>query len=734
MDRKKQSRQTPNRPPGAAVVAVISALALVLIGSGYWYYLAEAAEIGREKTYTLTAIGELKSRQIRQWREERLDEAGRVASDPILVGLVEDRLRFPAEEIPRSRLAKGLQVELADRAHASAMIFDARENLLAASGQDGKPASDATLRAVREALATGLPAFSDFYLTSDQVVHIDIAVPIKTHGGKPQAVLILCQEARSYLYPLLQLWPVPSRSAETYLIARDGGEVVFLSDVRHQESSPALARRYPLTDTGQSFVQAALGKTGIFEGKDYRGVDVLSFLLPVPGSPWFLVSEVDAEEIFAEARSRAMAVTFVVGLLVLMAATLVVAFYRNRQAKILKGLLIAEQQRADALDTAQKISGRHHDILQTAKDGFCMVDPSARILEVNDAFCNMLGYSERELLSMNIRDVEAGMSPEMIQARVQMITEHGSDLFESRHRRKDGRIIDVEVSIQHRSSEGLMVAFHRDITGRKRDEQLLAENALTLRRTNEELNKSLLTAKELAAKAEAAARAKSDFLAVMSHELRTPLNGVLGYSELLAATRLDDEQQDFLRTIRDSGEHLLGIVNDILDFSSIEKGTMSLESAPLTISHLLESSTGPIRKSAGDKGLTFGCEVDPGVPDRIAGDERRIRQVLLNLLGNAVKFTAGGSVLLRVSLSSSDLRDFVNFSVRDTGPGIAPETLARLFRPFIQGDSALSRGFEGTGLGLAISQKLAEAMGGNITAASSPGMGSTFTFCLPTGV
>jgi len=250
-----------------------------------------------------------------------------------------------------------------------------------------------------------------------------------------------------------------------------------------------------------------------------------------------------------------------------------------------------------------------------------------------------------------------------------------------------------------------------------------------LRKMNRHLEDAKVRAEDLALKAEASARAKNEFLAVMSHELRTPLNGVLGFAELLSFSELDDEQKDSVQMIANSGNHLLAVVNDILDFSSIEKGALAIQAAPLTIAELVKSAGRTVQKSTAGKGLAFRCEVAADVPEQILGDEHRIRQILINLLGNAVKFTTGGSVVLRVATSSAP--PALAFSVEDTGIGIPPQTLALLFKPFSQADSSRSRAFEGTGLGLAISQRLAEAMDGSITVVSTPGRGSTFTFQFP---
>ena len=231
--------------------------------------------------------------------------------------------------------------------------------------------------------------------------------------------------------------------------------------------------------------------------------------------------------------------------------------------------------------------------------------------------------------------------------------------------------------------------------------------------------------------ANAATRAKTEFLANMSHELRTPLNGVLGLSELLSYTPLNEEQIDYVHTITESGEHLLSVVNDILDFASMENSSLSIHAEPLKVADLIKASLDTIRKTADDKGLALRCEVADGTPERIMGDGHRIRQILINLLGNAVKFTASGSVVLRVATTINSGRRFLNFRCEDTGIGIAPETIKRLFEPFMQGELEMNRRFGGSGLGLAISERIAKVMDGSITIDSVPGRGSTFTFHFP---
>lgn len=247
--------------------------------------------------------------------------------------------------------------------------------------------------------------------------------------------------------------------------------------------------------------------------------------------------------------------------------------------------------------------------------------------------------------------------------------------------------------------------------------------------TNDRLNQMIEQATRATHAADSANRAKSDFLATISHEIRTPLNGIIGFIEMLDETSLNEEQDDFLIRIKSSSEALMSLINDVLDFSKVESGHLNLELRDFSILPMINSLNSMFLSQATEKGLSLKISVDDTVPRKIRGDETRLRQILLNLLSNAIKFTKSGDVSLHVSTHSIDSEsNFVEleFEVRDTGIGMSPEEISRLFMPFSQGDSSTTRKYGGTGLGLAICKSLSEAMGGKVWATSVLREGSSF--------
>ena len=312
-----------------------------------------------------------------------------------------------------------------------------------------------------------------------------------------------------------------------------------------------------------------------------------------------------------------------------------------------------------------------------------------------------------------------------IEALIEQARRGGCDEREWTYRRKDGSRLTVLLTITAlRNSDGAMTGFlaiGKDITGRKSAESALAQAAHELERKNVELAQ----ARDEALRA---AQLKTDFLATMSHEIRTPMNAIIGMTGLLLDTALSDEQHEFADTVRRSSDSLLTLVNDILDFSKIEAGKLHFEQLPFDLRMIVEETLELLAEQAQSKGLELIGLVDAAVPTGVVGDPGRLRQILVNLVGNAIKFTSTGEVFLRVTRDAQDGEDLLRFTITDTGIGIPEEAQARLFQAFVQADSSTTRRFGGTGLGLAISQRLVAQMHGQIGVTSRPGQGSTFWF------
>jgi PAS domain S-box-containing protein len=350
------------------------------------------------------------------------------------------------------------------------------------------------------------------------------------------------------------------------------------------------------------------------------------------------------------------------------------------------------------------------NLVDQSNVAFEVIDPATGcFLDVNERACLELGYSRKEFLSMRVQDINPLVNDENWPQVVAEVRASGSRTAEYIHRRKDGASFPMEVNSRWVTLDrDYIVAVVRDITERKR------------------IMRELVEAKE---SAETATRAKSEFLAMISHEIRTPLNPILGAAQLLMDEGSTPEQQELLRVIHNAGEHLLTLLSDLLDLAKMESGAASLVQSACRIVELAQGVFDIKHEEVRGKQLALKLELDPTLAYAYLVDEPRMRQILLNLVGNAVKFTAQGQVMVRVErLDGDGRRDHLRINVSDTGIGIAPEYLQRLFEPFYQVDSSRMRQHEGAGLGLAICRRLVEIMGGEIGVESQVGNGSTFWF------
>lgn len=373
-----------------------------------------------------------------------------------------------------------------------------------------------------------------------------------------------------------------------------------------------------------------------------------------------------------------------------------------------------------ARDEAMRAQTQLSQAIESISEGFSLYDSDDRLVIFNRRYREIMHYSETELQAgtpfhaIVRRAADAGLIADAkrdIGAWLENRMAHHK-APSSRHvqKRTNGQWINIS---ERRTEDGGTVAVYTDITEQKRREEELREARDSAERAN---------------------RAKSDFLATMSHEIRTPMNSVIGMSELLLETPLSNEQKEMAEILRHSSESLLSIINDILDLSKMEAGKLEMESQAFNLRECVENALDLVAVTAANKGLELSYLAAPDVPAEIIGDSTRLRQILLNLLNNAIKFTESGEILLTVQAagegSPQDDTRALHFAVRDTGIGIPADRVDHLFEDFTQGDSSTTRRFGGTGLGLAICRRLVEQMNGNLEVESQVGVGTQFEFTI----
>jgi PAS domain S-box-containing protein len=372
------------------------------------------------------------------------------------------------------------------------------------------------------------------------------------------------------------------------------------------------------------------------------------------------------------------------------------------------------EDQSRAIEAARFTEIKYRSIFENAVEGIFQTSRGGQYLSVNPALARIYGFGSVADLMSGICDISRQLyvDPDRRRQFVEIMAEHGVvEGFESQIYRRDSSIIWIsECARAVRDADGNLLYYEgtvEDITRRKESEELQRQKEA----------------------AELASRAKSEFLANMSHEIRTPLNGVIGMLELLGSTALDSRQQRYSRIARSSADSLLSLINDILDFSKIEAGKLELEHTDFDLHQLVEDMSEMFAQRAEDKRLELACHIRHDVPAAVRGDPDRLRQVLVNLTNNAIKFTERGEVVIRVALDEETNGEaIVRFEVRDTGIGIPADRMNRLFKTFSQVDASTTRRYGGTGLGLVVCKQLVELQGGAIGVESESGRGSTFYF------
>ena len=836
----------PPAPEGAAVdrpwlrfVLPLLALSILIAGLGSVGYRYLSDEIRRETHRTLAVIVEQKRQQIEGWLAD-----ARVDTDLSFYGHSQLELLFnkwAGSGRKDEASLKQIQTLMMQMAEARGWAG------LALIGADAGPAfvvGDADIRGhealIADILRRPRVELVDLHRNADGQVRYGVLAPIGSPDMQPLGVAYVTWRADRALNPLVGAWPVPTQSAETYLVRRDGERVRFLTPLRFNRDA-ALALSLPLTTPDMSAARAARGERGIIAGgRDYRRAPVLAYAAAVAGTPWLMIAEIDEAEAYAGVRTIAWATTLLAGLgLTFVYSGGYLLWRRGRQ-----------RHEMAALQAERDAEARFRVVFEQAPLGVALLDPrQGRITDANPRLCELLGRSADELTGLSPQQIT---HPDDVAEGMELLRRLNSGQIPGyrltkRYLRPDGSVVWASLTcapVRLETDDAPRYLYIvEDITTRRQMEEqlrisearhrLIADNAIdviatldlagrytyvspsveklrgftpdeALRQSQEDVftGASLVTIRgyfsrlradleagrpiqnfrgeleqrckdgttvwtdvsanpllspdgsfievlgvsrdisehkryesrlrEAHAAAEAANAAKSEFLAHMSHEIRTPMNAVLGLAQVLEREALPANQRDMVQRIRSAGQSLLAILNDVLDLSKIEAGQLRLEPRPFALGALLANLDSLMGEAARGKGLALRITPPQRPPGPLVGDGLRLEQILLNLIGNAIKFTDHGEVAVRVhALEGSADGVRLRFEVSDTGIGIAPEALARLFTPFTQADAGICRRFGGTGLGLSICKRLVELMGGSIGADSRPGVGSTFHFELP---
>jgi PAS domain S-box-containing protein len=544
----------------------------------------------------------------------------------------------------------------------------------------------------RGVTASGRPYVSEAYQSaiSGHPFVVGVAAPIRASNGRIIGILVAGYDINAI-----------QRFVENF--ADNLGIALTTTDQQGTlVSAPGTMAAGLVSERTSPEVAAALrGKSGVTELASPSGEEVEGYA-PVPGLGWTVRTEMPASVALASVTTLTTTVLLIAGILgvVLMGILVLLMLVLRRRAK-----------QDAALDAARREAAISEALFTLSLDLFAVADGTGCFQRLNRAWTEALGYPLEGLLGRPIVDFvhpdDAGSTATALAALASADT---AAVFESRFRHCDGSYLTLAWSARGRPEDGRIYAVARDVTAAKQIE--------------ENLRISQERAMEIA-------RIKSEFLANMSHEIRTPMNGVIGMTDLLLSTGLSPEQAQYAETIRRSGDALLAVINDILDFSKIESGRLEIEAVEVDLRTIAEDVAEMVAAAAQRAKLEVITVIDPAVPAWVVSDPGRLRQVLLNLAANAVKFTEAGEVVISVTMDAtpgSRLR--VRFAVKDTGIGISPETQARLFTPFTQADASTTRKYGGTGLGLAISSQLVGLMGGELNVESELGRGSTFWFVI----
>jgi PAS domain S-box-containing protein len=686
------------------LVVGIGVVLILLIGFlNVFFYFEHARRYDESIKQAISSIAELKADELGRWHKERKGDAGVLLENTAFAALARQALENPADPKPQKDLRGWLLALQRHYGYQQVIFLDCAGRRIVSNPEDAPPPSPEVRRAAGESLRAGQVMFVDFYRDEAcRAIQLAYVVPILdgAAGNSPIGSVALTVDPEQNIYKYLRRWPTPSTTAESLLVRRDGGDALFLNELRFKANS-ALSFRISLERVQYPAVKAVLGQQGFVDGVDYRDVRIIADIRPIEDTPWFMVTRMDKTEAYGPLKIDMWMKILFSALLVFAGISIGWIFYRQ----LARARYASEIVKIN--DALAESEAQFRAVFENAGVGMTIRDIAGRFVRANPAWCQMLGYSNDELKGRSFQEV---LHPEDIPASMAMMQRvlsgrSQSEFLDKRYCCKDGRIIWCHTSMTLiRDESGAPLKFvvqAQDITERKRAEAALRESA----------------------------RQKDDFLAMLGHELRNPLAPIRNASQLLKLIGSPDPRAHKAREmIERQTLHLGRIVDDLLDLSRIAHGKIVLQKSQLDWAALARDGVEDYRAEVEARHIHLETNI-PDSPVWVMGDATRLSQVLSNLLVNAQKFSDSGG-FITVALETPPETGTAVLSVADKGQGISADVMAHLFEPFVQAEMDLSR--KRGGLGLALSKGIIELHGGSVQAASDgPGRGARFCITLP---
>jgi PAS domain S-box-containing protein len=711
---KSQTRngQKCSARPNYLIAIIVSAVIVAIAAGGYFFYDGQKTAERESVEAELNTIAELKVSQIAQWRTERTGNAEAAMDSPFFIQGVSGLVKAPNNQGLKDEVSQELAGMGKSYPYQDILLVNPGGSVMISVKHNREVLPDSINAQLLTALSAGSVTWVDFYLSSENSApELGLIAPLflsERENAPAMAAVIFIIDPATYLYEAIQQWPTSSQSAETLLVERQGDQVIYLNNLRNQNKA-ALQLKIPLSQQKVPAVMAVYGIEGTFSGIDYRGVEVLSALKRIPGSPWYIVAKIDRSEIYT--RWNIQMALIIVLTVVLAAVFLSVLGYiwQNRQRRVYQALYKENSEHKTLLNQFEYM-------VKYANEINLICDDKNRIVQVNDRVLEAYGYSQDEITGLNFATLIAEKDLPAFQSQLNSIQEKGAITTEGTHKRKDGSTFPVAISARLFKIEeaAYLQAIILDISEQKIKDEEISKMQASLEKRVEERTAELENAnKEL-----------ESFAYSVSHDLRAPLRGIDGWSQALVEDykdKLGDKGVNILSRIRSETQRMGQLIDDLLRFSRETRGELKMEEVVLT--GIVQSVTSRLQLANPERQIKFLIQQDL----KARCDSHLMEMALSNLLENAVKFTSKTEQAL-ILFGEIHQQGKKVFFVRDNGAGFDMAYADKLFKVFQRLHKPSE--YPGTGIGLATVQRIINRHGGRIWVEAQVNQGATFYFTL----